>query len=157
MAFPYPVKKTEGTVRMAANGFERYFTLEEAAAMIPGIKTSLESAQRELGRLRDEVILYQRLMVTRQEEGDPAEQELRVLKQKVEAFEEALTRWVHHFGHQGLIIRDLDSGLVDFPYYSITTGSDFLLCWQPDEEGIFYFHSVSEGFKGRKPITLLPE
>lgn len=142
---------------MSVSGFERYFTLEEAASMLPGIKTSLESAQQELGKLRDDVILYQRIMVTRQEAGEEAEGELMVLKEKVEAFEEALTRWVFHFGQQGLIIRDLDSGLVDFPYYSNTTEQDYFLCWHPDEDGIMYFHSVNDGFVGRQPITLLPD
>ncbi len=142
---------------MSANGFERYFTLEEAASLIPAVQASLESAREELGRLRDEVILYQRLMATRQQQGDSAEPEQRVLEQKVEAFEQALTRWVRHFSQQGLVVRDLDSGLVDFPYRSATTQREYFLCWRPGEEGIFYFHTVSEGFKGRKPITLLPD
>ena len=41
-------------------------------------------------------------------------------------------------------------GLVDFP--SVIDGEDVLLCWRSDEETIGFYHSVEEGFVGRKPI-----
>ena len=41
-------------------------------------------------------------------------------------------------------------GLVDFP--SIIDDEEVLLCWRSDEEDILYYHSVSEGYAGRKPI-----
>lgn len=41
-------------------------------------------------------------------------------------------------------------GLVDFP--SIIDGEDVLLCWRSDEDSIFFYHSIEEGFAGRKPI-----
>lgn len=41
-------------------------------------------------------------------------------------------------------------GLVDFP--SIIDGEDVLLCWRSDEDAIRFYHSVEEGFAGRKSI-----
>lgn len=41
-------------------------------------------------------------------------------------------------------------GLVDFP--SVIDGEDVLLCWRSDEDSIRFYHSVEEGFVGRKPI-----
>jgi hypothetical protein len=41
-------------------------------------------------------------------------------------------------------------GLVDFP--SVIDGEDVLLCWRSDEDAIRFYHSVEEGFVGRKPI-----
>lgn len=41
-------------------------------------------------------------------------------------------------------------GLVDFP--SVINGEDVLLCWRSDEENIEYYHTVQEGYSGRKKI-----
>lgn len=41
-------------------------------------------------------------------------------------------------------------GLVDFPSY--ISGEEVYLCWRSDEEDIRYYHSISEGYAGRKLI-----
>jgi hypothetical protein len=43
-------------------------------------------------------------------------------------------------------------GLVDFP--SVIEGEEVLLCWRSDETEIRFYHSLEEGFSGRK---LIPE
>lgn len=137
--------------------FHKYFSLEEAVRLLPAIKETLSMAQRQMNELRDEVILNKRLILARRSSGRSSnEGEAAVLQEKFERFEEALQRWIDFFGQQGIILRDVDSGLIDFPYRSQSTQQDYLLCWRPDEDGIFYFHGLTEGFKGRHPITLLP-
>jgi hypothetical protein len=42
----------------------------------------------------------------------------------------------------GCLLKDLDIGLVDFPY----------LCWKLGEPNIQFWHYVEEGFAGRKPL-----
>ncbi len=42
------------------------------------------------------------------------------------------------------------AGLVDFPAF--IGGEEVFLCWRSDEEDIRYYHSVSEGYAGRKLI-----
>lgn len=137
--------------------FERFFTLEEAAGMIPLLVLDFETAHRELSEIRDQIILYKRFQHQREKVGETlSETEEQVLKQKWEAYEAAFNRWVRHFIEQGILIRDLDRGLIDFPYQS-KSGEPFFLCWQLGEDGLFYFHDTQEGFGGRKPISLLPE
>ena len=41
-------------------------------------------------------------------------------------------------------------GLVDFP--AIIDDEEVLLCWRSDEPEIKYFHSISAGYAGRRPI-----
>lgn len=41
-------------------------------------------------------------------------------------------------------------GLVDFP--AIINGEEVFLCWRSDEDDIFYYHGVNEGYAGRKEI-----
>ncbi len=48
-------------------------------------------------------------------------------------------------------MKDLDSGLLDFP--SKRDGDVVLLCWRVGEPEIGWWHTVEEGFAGRKPLT----
>jgi hypothetical protein len=51
---------------------------------------------------------------------------------------------------KGCIVKDLDSGLVDFP--SMIKNEEVYLCWRLGEDRIRFYHSQNEGFAGRKPI-----
>jgi hypothetical protein len=50
----------------------------------------------------------------------------------------------------GVVVKDLDIGLVDFP--TLYRGEEVYLCWRMDEPDIDYWHGVHEGFAGRKEI-----
>ena len=50
----------------------------------------------------------------------------------------------------GCILKDLDSGLVDFP--SMIKDQEVYLCWRLGEDRIRFYHRQDEGFSGRKPI-----
>ena len=50
----------------------------------------------------------------------------------------------------GCIVKDLDSGLVDFP--SVIKNEEVYLCWRLGEDRIRFYHRQDEGFSGRKPI-----
>ena len=52
----------------------------------------------------------------------------------------------------GVLVKDLDRGLVDFP--ALREGEEVLLCWQVGEDEIAHWHGVDEGFAGRKPLPL---
>jgi hypothetical protein len=49
-----------------------------------------------------------------------------------------------------LILRDVSTGLVDFP--SQRAGEDIYLCWRLGEVEVSYWHPVDEGFPGRRPL-----
>jgi hypothetical protein len=51
----------------------------------------------------------------------------------------------------GCIVKDLDSGLVDFP--SMIQDEEVYLCWRLGEDRIRFYHRQDEGFAGRKPIN----
>ena len=50
----------------------------------------------------------------------------------------------------GVLVKDLDRGLVDFP--ALRDGEEVLLCWQVGEDEVAFWHGVDEGFAGRKPL-----
>ena len=52
---------------------------------------------------------------------------------------------------RGAIVKDLDTGLVDFP--ARLQGQEVLLCWQLGEEQVEHWHGLEEGFAGRKRLN----
>jgi hypothetical protein len=50
----------------------------------------------------------------------------------------------------GVVVKDIDAGLVDFP--AEREGAPVYLCWQLGEDAVAYWHGIEEGFAGRKPL-----
>ena len=50
----------------------------------------------------------------------------------------------------GIVVKDVDLGLVDFP--ARRNGEHVLLCWHVGEERVAFWHGVEEGYAGRKPV-----
>jgi hypothetical protein len=62
----------------------------------------------------------------------------------------ALARTLERIQSLGVVVKDLDSGLVDFP--SVRDGEDVLLCWQLGEDEVAFWHRYEDGYAGRRPI-----
>jgi hypothetical protein len=52
----------------------------------------------------------------------------------------------------GVQVKDLDSGLIDFPAQHPDEEVTVLLCWQLGEDEVAYWHGLEDGFAGRKPL-----
>jgi hypothetical protein len=50
----------------------------------------------------------------------------------------------------GIVVRDIDRGLIDFP--ATRDGREVYLCWQLDEDEVAWWHDVDAGFGGREPL-----
>jgi hypothetical protein len=50
----------------------------------------------------------------------------------------------------GVVLRDLDRGLVDYP--SIRDGDEIYLCWEEGESEIGFWHDTESGYGGRQPL-----
>jgi hypothetical protein len=50
----------------------------------------------------------------------------------------------------GVVVKDLDLGLLDFP--ALRDGEEVELCWQVGEDAVAYWHPLEAGYRGRKPI-----
>lgn len=55
---------------------------------------------------------------------------------------------------KGVQIKGIDNGLIDFPHIR-ENGEEVYLCWQYGESNIEYWHTIPEGYQGRKNITEL--
>lgn len=61
-----------------------------------------------------------------------------------------LRREIERLSEAGIILRDADSGLIDFP--SEREGREIQLCWKLGEERVAHWHEIDAGFSNRYPL-----
>ncbi len=67
---------------------------------------------------------------------------------------EKLVELVKKISAEGILIKSLDNGLVDFPHLR-NNGEEVYLCWKNGEGEIMYWHSIPDGFAGRRNLNEL--
>jgi hypothetical protein len=78
--------------------------------------------------------------------------EIDELQATIEAESTGVVRCVEELQSLGVVVKDLDQGLVDFP--ARRGDEEVLLCWHVGEDEVAYWHSLEGGFAGRKPLPL---
>jgi hypothetical protein len=66
-------------------------------------------------------------------------------------FEEA----VRELAADGIVLRDVERGLVDFPARA-SSGREYWLCWLVGEAAVEWWHWPEDGFAGRTPLDNPP-
>ena len=61
-----------------------------------------------------------------------------------------LDRLVHQLQATGVILKDINTGLIDFP--AMRGDHEVYLCWQYGEGELAFWHEIDAGFGGRQPI-----
>lgn len=133
----------------------RYFTVEEANSLLPELRVILEHLEARRRELEEH---QQSLEAIRQQAGGNghrlAGEEFQRLKREAEFILEECNTAIKKIETFGCVLKDLHMGLIDFP--SMRDGQEVFLCWKPDESEVGYWHGLTEGFAGRKPIRSHP-
>ena len=128
------------------------FTLEEAQSLLPVLESLLKraiegkrAAQEVEERLSE---LGRRIYLTGGMRVDVAA----VAKQRaeMESHLQQVRETVSEIDSIGVQVKDLDAGLLDFPCK--VDDQVVLLCWRMGETAIEHWHTLEDGFKGRKPL-----
>jgi hypothetical protein len=67
---------------------------------------------------------------------------------------EELVEIVKKIASEGVQIKSIDNGLLDFPFIR-RNGEEVYLCWKEGEAEIMFWHRIPEGFTGRRNIDEL--
>jgi hypothetical protein len=120
---------------------ERYYTVDQANALLAELRERLERIRDARREILGAAERLSRDAVTNGggAEGSASLEAMASLRSDVEALNE-----------QGIVLRDADTGLIDFP--ARREGRLVYLCWRPDEERVEHWHEVDAGFGGRKPL-----
>lgn len=121
---------------------ERTYSVEEANEMLPDLRERLariREARQVLLRTAEKI----RGRVATDGGGGDGGQEYWEAKK-------VLGAEVEHFAALGILLRDPESGLVDFP--GEREGDPVFWCWRADEDSVAHWHDLTTGFAGRKPL-----
>jgi hypothetical protein len=131
----------------------RHFTPEEANEALVQVRPLVEQMVEER-RLHRRALERQEELETRirGNGGGIPPAELADSAAEVERIGRELARIVDEIVACGAEVKDLDEGLVDFP--ALRRGETVLLCWRLGEDEIGFWHSVDDGFAGRRPLPL---
>jgi hypothetical protein len=132
---------------------ERYFTPAEANEALATVRPLAEKLVRHRRALRE--AQEGRAELTRRIAGNGGALDARrvaTLAARVNREAEAAARCVTRIQELGVLVKDLDRGLIDFP--ALRGDEEVLLCWEVGEDEVRYWHGLEEGFAGRRRLPL---
>ena|SRR5689334_15752690 len=132
---------------------ERYFTPAEANALLEQVRPAAERLVRHREGFVQAAAKHAQLAShVAGNGGDLDPGELREDAERMEREAEAVAVALEELTSLGVLVKDLDRGLLDFP--ALHRGEEVLLCWQVGEDEVAFWHGLEEGFAGRKPLPL---
>ena len=120
---------------------ERLFTTEDADAELPELRLRLPRLREARQRLID---TSERITSAVEIDGGGVEGSDWFRAQ------ETLKQELLWLADRGILLRDPETGLVDFP--AEREGGRVFLCWRLDEDRVGWYHGERSGFSSRKPL-----
>ncbi|MGA2623560.1 MAG: DUF2203 domain-containing protein [Bacteroidota bacterium] len=125
---------------------EKHFSLDQARRMLSGITKLVEEITRLKHRLNElgfDIYRHQYF-------GGSGPNGLRFFPREMEQLVEIAKK----LDKKGILIKSFDEGLIDFPHIR-SNGEEVYLCWKVGEGDIQYWHTIPDGFAGRRSIKEL--
>jgi hypothetical protein len=132
----------------ATQNFAKLFTVEEANALIPGLRPVVEDLLgtfREIRAEIEEAATRANLPIGSPELGKHLEE--RAVASRLFDKVKRLIEGIHA---QGCLVNGPEAGLIDFP--CLFNNEIVFLCWKYGEPAIGYWHRIPDGFAGRQPL-----
>src|SRR5215813_4558870 len=128
--------------------FPRLFTVDEANALLPAVRTLTERIQENIQRLKS-----QSKVVIRDEGLDPEAADFMDRLQENSEIARLVSEVkdiVKQIESYGCVCKGAEQGLIDFP---CMLGTEVVfLCWQQGEPTVSYWHRIEAGFTGRRSL-----
>jgi hypothetical protein len=130
---------------------ERSFTPDEANNALEEVRpvaerlVAVRTRMRELEQAQGELVT-----AIGGNGGGYAASDLNAAQTELRGLADAALACVDRLEEIGVVLKDLDLGLLDFP--AERGGEEVLLCWHVGEESVSTWHGLEDGYAGRKPI-----
>lgn len=122
---------------------ERHFTRAEASALLPRLTAMLDRLREAKDELTDQEAHEALAEAAPTNGGGEDGRQVGIAFLEVRRLLETIER-------AGIVLRDIDRGLVDFP--ALLDGREVYLCWELGEEDVAYWHDMDAGYGGREPL-----
>jgi arsenite methyltransferase len=119
----------------------RRWTLSEARAELANVRAVIDAAREVTARIA---------------QPSPPSSNGRGPSPNQEDTQAELADLLGELGDQGIVVRNLEPGLVDF-HAVAPSGREYWLCWVYGEPELAWWHWVEDGFAGRTPVDQPPE
>jgi hypothetical protein len=136
----------------SAQSVPRFFNLLQAEGLLPEVqrivrglmnyRSEYEEAADGLGLIAQRITIMGGMV--------PPHADVLLLRNRKSAAALATRSAVDQLRHTGCQLKDLETGLVDFP--TLYRGQEVYLCWKFGEDAIGYWHHLDDGFGGRQAI-----
>jgi hypothetical protein len=132
---------------------DRYFTPAEANDLLATVRPLVERMVAHRRALAVATVRHARIATKIAGNGGGVRpHEVDELQATIDDEAAEIVRCVAELQELGLLVKDLDEGLVDFP--ALHDGEEVLLCWHLGEDEVAFWHTLEDGFAGRKPLPL---
>ena len=126
----------------------RFYSIDQADARLRELSPllgKLRTARTEVAAVRGEL---DRFRTTNGNAEHAAE--LKAREDRIRALVYRMERYVSQLVAWDISLRDIETGLVDFP--ALVNGRQVCLCWRLGEERVGSWHELDDGFAGRRPL-----
>lgn len=120
----------------------RWWSVDEANAALAWVTERVETARTLIAEARSKMQHAHEVVRSNGHGAMPADMT-------------AIQEVVDDLQREGIVLRDLDQGLVDFPAQT-GDGRPYLLCWLVGEPAVTWWHWPETGFAGRTPLDQPP-
>ena len=131
----------------------RIFTLEEANALLPLVKKTfdwIDERRAELEQISRALEVLELVATSGASDGSADHAQYLDAKAHFDSLVEEVQAELTRLTDMGVVLRDLDQGLVDF--HALRNGRVVFLCWKRGEDDLTHWHTVESGFAGRRPL-----
>jgi hypothetical protein len=132
-----------------------YYDFDQANAKIPELREmllTLRSLREDLVVARDRIVELNAPAMAGAVASTPpppdADLETQRLRMRMQGLFDQMQAAVLQIDDWGIQLRDIETGLVDFP--ALVSGRPVWLCWRVDESAVGWWHDMSEGFDSRR-------
>jgi hypothetical protein len=129
----------------------RYFTPEEAAALLPRVRELVRDIRDSRVHLAEDQAQLATWHIKLRGNGNARHDEITALQDAITTATEHMSDVLDEIRSLGILLKDPDAGLVDFP--ALRQDREVYLCWRLGEAQLAWWHEVADGFVGRRPLT----
>ncbi len=149
-----------------------YYSIDAANDRLPEVREILEllrTQRAELVRLRDRLVRVAAVdgapgaedepstgldlpapSEPSEEQGEDTSEDGRLIRLRIRALVDQMGASVLRLDEWGITLRDIESGLIDFP--ALVNGRQVWLCWRLGEDEVDWWHELEAGFGGRRRL-----
>jgi hypothetical protein len=138
-----------------------FYDIDRANDRLPELREtllSLRALKSEVVALRDRIVELNAPVIATATAGTAvdgpttaeAEAETQRLRMRMQGLVDQMIATVAQIDSWSIQLREIESGLVDFP--ALVAGRPVWLCWRLGEDEIGWWHEVSEGFASRRRL-----